>query len=264
MTSDPEPLNYFNYFTEVEDRFQQKRGTWILLSTLDWALIDIWREAGIPLEVVFRGIDMTFEKWEKRRVKTRRINGLAFCVQEVEAAFEEYKEASVGGREKSARVEPEPLFSSDELNAFFHSGLAGIRSAISRLRGQAIEAAADISASAVAAIRDPSALAGDFERIGGALEILALETVEASNAEKLDFENLERRLGAIEEKLLSAIKNAMDDRSLADLEAEAQSALAPYKRNMRADMIANLQKQFINKRLLELWSLPRFSLFHLQ
>ena len=262
MTSDPESLNYFNYFTEVEDRFQQKRGTWALLSTLDWALIDIWREAGIPLDVVFRGIDMTFEKWETRRVKTRRINGLAFCVQEVEAAFEEYREASVGGREKSARVEPGPLFSSDELNAFFRSGLDGIRSAVTRLRGHAIEA--NISASAFAAIRDPSALAADFERIEGALENLAHETEVASNAEKLDFEDLERRLGAIEEKLLSAIKNAMDDRSLSDLEAEAQSALAPYKRNMRADMIANLQKQFIHKRLLELWSLPRFSLFHLQ
>lgn len=264
MTSDPESLNYYNYFTEVEDHFQQKRGTWILLSTLDWALIDTWREAGIPLKVVFRGIDVTFEKWEKRRVKTRRINGLAFCVQEVEAAFEEWKEASVGGREKSARAKPEPLFSSNELHAFFQSGLAGIRSAISRLRGQAHETAGNVTASAFAAIREPSALAGDFERIGGALENLTREIVESSNAESLDFEGLERRLGAIEEKLLSAIKNAMDDRSLADLEAEAQSALAPYKRNMRADMIANLQKQFINKRLLELWSLPRFSLFHLQ
>jgi len=53
--------NYFNYFTEIEEHFQSRRGTGLILSTLDWALIETWKVAGIPLEAVLRGIDTTFD-----------------------------------------------------------------------------------------------------------------------------------------------------------------------------------------------------------
>src|SRR5664279_3509678 len=90
--------NYFNYFTEIEERFQQRRGSILLLSTLDWALIDMWREAGIPLEAALRGIDNAFDKYETRqkRGRMRRVNGLAWCSQAVMEAAEELREASVG------------------------------------------------------------------------------------------------------------------------------------------------------------------------
>ena len=91
-------LNYFNYFTEIEDRFQQRRGALLLLSTLDWALIETWREAGIPLEAVLRGIDAAFDKYEARqkRGRMRRVNGLAWCAQAVMVAAEELREAAAG------------------------------------------------------------------------------------------------------------------------------------------------------------------------
>ena len=90
--------NYFNYFTEIEDRFQQRRGAILLLSTLDWALIETWRDAGIPLEAVLRGIDAAFDKYESRqkRGRMRRVNGLAWCSQAVMEAAEELREASAG------------------------------------------------------------------------------------------------------------------------------------------------------------------------
>jgi hypothetical protein len=88
--------NYFNYFTEIEEHFQRRRGTLLLMSPLDWALMETWKGAGIPLDAVLRGIDVTFEKWEKRARKTRKVNGLAFCAQEVLASAEELNEAAVG------------------------------------------------------------------------------------------------------------------------------------------------------------------------
>jgi hypothetical protein len=97
-----------------------------------------------------------------------------------------------------------------------------------------------------------------------ALENLKREFPSSSDSGEIDFEQMERRLGALEEKLLSAVKNSIPDRMLANLDAEADRALAPYRQNMRAEMIATLRKQFIHKRLLEQWSLPRLSLFHLQ
>ena len=92
------PNNYFNYFTEIEERFQQRRGSILLLSTLDWALIETWREAGIPLEAALRGIDAAFDKYEARqkRGRMRRINGLAWCAQAVMDAAEELREAAAG------------------------------------------------------------------------------------------------------------------------------------------------------------------------
>src|ERR1035437_8510000 len=90
--------NYFNYFTEIEERFQQRRGAILLLSTLDWALIETWREAGIPLDAALRGIDAAFDKYEARqkRGRMRRINGLAWCAQAVMEAAVELNEASAG------------------------------------------------------------------------------------------------------------------------------------------------------------------------
>ena len=90
--------NYFNYFTEIEEHFQRRRGTLLMLSTLDWALIETWREAGVPLEAVLRGIDAAFDKYDARKshARVRRVNGLGYCTQEVMAAVESMKEASTG------------------------------------------------------------------------------------------------------------------------------------------------------------------------
>ncbi|MBZ5536198.1 MAG: hypothetical protein LAO31_09605 [Acidobacteriia bacterium] len=261
-------LNYFNYFTEVEEYFQQKRGAGMLLSTLDWALIDTWREAEIPLEIIFRGIDATFDKWNKRRVKTRRINGLAYCLQEVMTAYEEHKEAAVGKGSSTVQAAREELFSPQELKSFFEGVRASIKAAAESLQGQSPGAHGAPSdgteESTIPRVEDPQALAGDLDKLVSSLEHLEQEFLPEGSFPGIDFEQLERRLGAVEEKMLSAIKNAIDDRTLADLEAEADHALAPYRQNMRAEMIQNLRKQFMHKRLREHWSLPRLSLFHLQ
>ncbi len=268
MNPDPQTFNYYNYFTEVEEYFQNKRGTWMLLSTLDWALIETWQEAGIPLDVVYRGIDVTFEKWEKRRTRTRRINGLGYCLQEVLAAFEEYKEAAVGKTPDAHSVQAETAFTPDEVKSFLKSCGEAIRLAAERC-GPESTLARDLlkGESGLAA---PSVelqhrnLQQDFNRVADSLERLTSEVLESGEARQIDYEGLERRLTAIEEKLLAAIKNFLSERQLADMEGEADRALAPYRQNMRSEMIANLKKQFIHKRLLEAWSLPRISLFHLQ
>src|SRR5271165_2410571 len=78
------PSNYFNYFTEIEERFQKARGTGLfLLSPLDWALIETWKNAGVPLEAVLRGIDAAFEKWRSRKRRGQAVNSLAYCTQAV-------------------------------------------------------------------------------------------------------------------------------------------------------------------------------------
>ncbi len=97
--------NYFNYFTEIEERYLKRRGSGLLLSTIDWALIETWKDAGIPLDAVLRGIDESFDKYERRPSRTKKINSLAYCAQEVLGAAEDMQEAAVGAtREKNDAV----------------------------------------------------------------------------------------------------------------------------------------------------------------
>ena len=88
--------NYFNYFTEIEEHYLRRRGTHLLLSTLDWALIETWKSAGVPLEAVLRGVDDSFDKYDQRPSKSKKVNSLAYCSQAVLAAAEDMKEAAVG------------------------------------------------------------------------------------------------------------------------------------------------------------------------
>src|SRR5215470_8213191 len=105
MPSRPILENYFNYFTEIEEHFQRRRGGILLLSTLDWALIETWKDAGIPLEAVLRGIDAAFDRYDQRPSKSKKINSLAYCSQEVLAAAEDMKEAAVGASSGDADCE---------------------------------------------------------------------------------------------------------------------------------------------------------------
>ena len=106
------PLNYFNYFTEVEEHFQRARGTGLfLLSPVDWALIETWKDSGVPLEAVLRGIDEAFEKWRSRKSKFRQINSLAYCTQ----AVLEQAQRMAGLDTGSKRNESSPPFESGEL-----------------------------------------------------------------------------------------------------------------------------------------------------
>src|ERR1700751_2929290 len=130
MTSMAPGANYFNYFTEIEERFQQRRGALLLLSTLDWALIETWREAGIPLDAALRGIDAAFDKYEQRqkRGRMRRVNGLAWCAQAVMEAAEEIREASAGSG-PAARAPADTGFEHERVAAYLEATAAALDSA---------------------------------------------------------------------------------------------------------------------------------------
>ncbi|HSG69973.1 MAG TPA: hypothetical protein VLA12_06130 [Planctomycetaceae bacterium] len=84
-------MNYFNYFTEIEQFFQSKREVFTLLSTLDWIIVESWKEQGVPLEVVLKGIDRAFSRPNAKR----KYGSLAYCVKAVEDVLEELKETRV-------------------------------------------------------------------------------------------------------------------------------------------------------------------------
>jgi len=230
--------NYFNYFTEIEERFQQRRGTLLLLSTIDWALIESWHEAGIPLEAVLRGIDSAFDKYDARQRKgpQRRINGLGWCAQAVLESAEELKEAAIG----SAR--PEEAKADERESGFENQRVA----AHLRSCAQALGACT---------------MAQDHCRQSAArLTELAAEVEQ--NAQP-DLEGLERILTVLEEKLFAALTAAAPEDLLVSFKAQAARELSPYRSRMGAVQLRQVEAQFLHKQLLAAVNLPRLSLFYM-
>jgi hypothetical protein len=232
--------NYFNYFTEIEEHFRRRFGGPLMrLSTMDWALIWVWKDAGIPLEAVLRGIDVTFEHYERRPSKTRKINGLGFCAQEVLAAAEDMKEAAVGTARQS---KPDSGFDPAEIVEF-------LRRNASELETAKLPSKVGISPEAVA------------REVAATLREMAAEI--ESKSILLKLEDLERRLTVLEEKLFAVLLAVVPDDEVVAVRGQADHELAPYRSKMPSAQIEQLQKQYVHKRLLQKYGVPRLSLFYM-
>jgi hypothetical protein len=235
-------MNYFEYFSEIEERFSRRRGSILLLNTLDWALIETWREAGIPLEAVLRGIDTAFDKYDARahkaRGRLRKVNGLAWCAQAVMQSAEELVEASTGLAPTTAHQPRESGFESERVAAYLDQN------------AQSLEAATLPDESSDAVLHTTAAR----------LRELALSM---RGPTPLPLDDLDRTLTVLEEKLLAALQSSATEQELVDLKSQADRELAPYRAKMSSVQLRQVQQQFLHKRLLELRTLPRLSLFYM-
>jgi hypothetical protein len=234
-------LNYFNYFTEIEERFQRRRGSILLLSTLDWALIETWREAGIPLEAALRGIDAAFDKYEARQKKARmrRVNGLAWCAQAVMEAAEELREAAAGTAPATGST-PDSGFEHQRVAT--HLEAAAVALDASQVACEACNATAIRLRELASEVRSPESNDSDASQ---------------------DLEALERTLTVLEEKLFAALTAAAPEDLLVGLKEHAARELAPYRSKMGAVQLRQVEHQFVQKQLLVHYGLPRLSLFYM-
>jgi hypothetical protein len=238
--------NYFNYFTEIEEHFLRRRGGGLLLSTLDWALIETWKDAGIPLQAALRGIDAAFDRYDERPSKSKKVNSLAYCAQTVLSAAEDMKEATVGVENAPEEAPAKPRagqgFEPDAIAAFLRRNAEMLAAAKLPSRG-----GVSVHTAATEAANTLRQLADDTE----------------SKKLKPRLEDLERRLTVLEDKLFAALLAATPDEEIVNVRTEADRDLAPYRRKMPSAHIEQLHKQYVHKRLLEKYALPRLSLFYM-
>jgi hypothetical protein len=261
--------NYFNYFTEIEEQYLRRRGGGLLLSTLDWALIETWKDAGIPLEAALRGIDAAFDRYDARPSKTKKVNSLAYCSQEVLAAAEDMKEAAVGAGESEVATKSRAGqgFETETVAEFLLRNVDMIERAKlpGSVRGLAVETAATLGRIAEE-IKSPhstkTALSGAPSALGAEVSSHASGST-TSGTTTLRLEDLELRLTVMEEKLFAGLLASTSDEELVAVRADADRDLAPYRRKMSGMQIEQLQKQYVHKRLLEKYGLPRLSLFYM-
>lgn len=211
-------MNYFNYFTDVEEHFQRARGTSLfLLSPLDWALLESWKNSGVPLEAVLQGIDAAFEKWQLRRIKTQAVNSLAFCAQAV--LTQAQRSAGTAGVGADS-----PPFSEEELREYLEQNAQLLRRA------------------------GLNSLADSLDTLlGGSLA---------------DLEALELQLTVLEQKMIGLQLSLLSDEDAVEHRRELESQLRPYRSKMNAEQLSMLERQFLERKVLESKSLPRLSLFY--
>jgi hypothetical protein len=220
------PGNYFNYYTEIEEHFQRARGTGLfLLSPLDWALIESWKVAGIPLEAVLKGVDDAFEKWRSRKNKRRNVNSLAYCAQ----AVMEAAQRTPGRQRREAALAP---FTVDDL------------------RGHLMNAGRALRASGNAALQE----------IATTLEALAADV--DKNIQQL--EDLERRLTTLEDKIVAILRSELSDEDLYEIREALDRELNPYRGKMTAEQLSMLERRYLDAAVLERGKAPRLSLFYLR
>jgi cytochrome c556 len=220
------PSNYFNYFTEIEEHFQRARGTGLfLLSPLDWALIESWKIAGVPLEAVLKGVDEAFEKWRSRKVKRRNVNSLAYCSQ---AVMEAAKRAP-GTSAKHGKGEAP--FSVEDLHAHLTRAAAALRTNTNP------------------ALHEPA---------------VTLDHLAAAAAEHIThLEDLERRLTALEDKIVAILRAAQTEEDLYAIREALDRELSPYRGKMTAEQLSMLERRYLDTATLERAQIPRLSLFYL-
>lgn len=235
--------NYFNYFTEIEEYFWKKRGAHLLVSPLDWAIMEAWQRAGLPLEAVLKGIDRAFESYTRsRRGAGKPLKSLAYCTDAVLEAAEEQLEASAGKSPASKREPQKESFSREELKRYFERNVAKLK--------QALENGAKLGPE----------LAAYLVEIARSVEALVM-LLETSTT--LDLEDLERRLTVLDEKMQAFLASHASEELMLRIRRELDGQLATYRRKMKAEQLALVEKQYMQKRLLEEFGLPRLSLFYI-
>jgi hypothetical protein len=234
--------NYFNYFTEIEEYFWKKRGAHLLVSPLDWAIMETWQKAGVPLEAALAGIDAAFESYQRsRRGAGKPLKSLAYCTDAVLDAAQERLESAAGKLPGHSHKQTAETFSRPDLKNYFAQNIAQLNGAAASMQPEQPE------------------LAARFDQYAQSLHSLR-DLLETPGT--LDLEDLERRLTVLDEKIHAALMSHASEELMLKIRREVDGQLAAYRRKMKAEQLALVEKQYLQKRLLDEFALPRLSLFY--
>lgn len=250
-------MNYFNYFTEIEEEFVKRRGSHMLVSPLDWSLIETWQQRGVPLNVVLRGINASFEGYNGRLNYGRKVNSLFFCQQEVEAMFLAHCQTRVGAngtkvaKGKASVHEPMPVTpeTTDTPTQLFAE-------VVMNYLTQQQRCLMHLATTHEASPELNDAFARTAERLAQIIE-------DVTQAGALNSEALETDLAMIEEVILDGLKEHAGTSRLRELKRDAAQQLRAYKQTMEREVYQQTLDNLIARRLRDHYQVPRLSLFYL-
>ncbi|HEY0007048.1 MAG TPA: hypothetical protein VGB17_19865 [Pyrinomonadaceae bacterium] len=246
-------MNYFNYFTEIEDTFIRRRGKHLLLSPMDWALIESWKETGVPLHVALRGIEQAFDSFEAKPRK-RSVKTLLYCQEEVEAQYAEWLESQLGARDAESDERETEELDEREMDARLPFPRAAILDHLSRTRAALLQ----LYDERLQTKKDEfcETLARSAARLAELLE-------DFKRAARPDAEALEESLTSLEKILDAALRDGVPKAELDAALAASEEQMQPYRQRMEEAIYEQTLNNLLLKRLREQCGLPRLSLFYL-
>ena len=225
-------MNYFNYYTEIEDTFIRRRAKNLFLSPLDWALMELWQDRGIPLHVVIRAIESVFDVFDKQPPGTRSIKSLFYCREEVEVQYNEWLKSQAGKGQEAGDEGQETGFTPEAVAAHINDAIASLKN------------------------NNAESIREDLLRAAARLEELAANLTG-------DAETVDATLGDIEKLLDRAMLTNWEPVHLKILEKEIAGQLRGYKAEMEPEAYKNTFELMLLKRLREEAQIPRLGLFYL-
>ena len=241
-------MNYFSYFSEIEDTFVRRRGKHLLLSPIDWALIESWKERGVPLHVALRGIEHAFDSHQAKQRK-RTVKTLLYCQEEVEAQYAEWLESRVGSHEEAEKAgreedgnEKSP-FSLDVVVAHLARSLAELAKLCEKRRQTNED---ELS-----------------EALSRATSLLSEIKDDYATAAQPEARKLEDSLTGIERMLSDALRTTASTNQMDQIRKEVKSQLRPYRAHMDKAVYEQTVDNLLMKHLREQAGVPRLSLFYL-
>lgn len=234
-------MNYFNYFTEIEDTFVRRRGKHLFLSPMDWALMETWKQQGIPLHIVLRGIERSFDSFESKPRK-RTVKSLLYCQEEVEAQYAEWNDARVGASSSTGSDSEHTPFSLEAVSEHLERNRAALAE-LAETRRQKQED--DLSE----AMRRAASLLSDIQ-------------TDLEAGAPLDTRKLEDSLTGLERLLNDSMFAVASDKELEAHKAAVKDQLKPYRSQMETVIYNQTFNNLLLKRLREHYSVPRLSLFY--
>jgi hypothetical protein len=247
-------MNYFNYFTEIEDTFVRRRGKHLLLGTMDWALMTAWKEMGVPLHVVLNGIERAFDSFEAKPRK-RSVKTLMYCQEEVEAQYAEWLESQLGAQNEPGQTGEQEV-TGDEFveEARLPFARATIIEHMARARASLLQISEERRGT-----RDD----GLCDALQRAASRLSEMEKDFQMAARPSAEKLEETLTSLEKMLDDALSASIPQSEVALARAETEAQLEPYRNRMEQSTYEQTFGNLLLKRLRDAYGVPRLSLFYL-
>src|SRR5215203_2165794 len=207
---------------------------------MDWALMETWKQRGIPLHIVLRGVERSFDSFDSRPRK-RTVKSLLYCQEEVEAQYDEWTESRVGSSQGANNTDDDKTPFSF---AAISEHLQRCRSSLSEL-AQSRRQEDDLSE----ALSRAAALLGDIEK-------------DFASGATVDTRKLEDSLTGLERLLNDSMLSVVSSNALDDMKNGVKDQLKPYRAQMDAAVYKQTFDNLLLKRLREQFAMPRLSLFY--
>ena len=236
-------MNYFNYFSEIEEAFIRRRGKSLLLSPLDWTLIESWQKRGIPEHIVIRSIEKIFDDIAKDPKRNPSVKSIAYCADEVERQYRDWTASQTGATPDEIGEDGQNEDAKEEIVRHLVTLTAALNESKTNIGGPLKTAVHD----ALAAL----------EKFRSKIETAA----EFNN--KLNSEKIEQELTVLESAVDKALLENADKNEIEEARKSVEEHLGQYAGKMQRDVYEKTFELMLIKKLRAKAGIPAFSLFYL-